>query len=255
MDDKLYAQVELCITVPTARTIRCAHCAKTVSSRPSTSRTSTALCNEQRANKRKNSRPDPCHCVKRCHTQDLLRPRMDDSAKNNRKAKHVTTDRKKATSASSQSSENAHNVFTPQSNPCAQLDPAQVRNCTLQLLHRINATRQTNARAPVRLSRTLTRVAKAHNQDQASAGRISHTGSDGSSLRERVERQGYVMQSAAENVAAGQKNAAHVHASFMKSAGHARNVLKAAVDDVGLDVTVGRDGRLYWTEVFGRRRG
>lgn len=143
----------------------------------------------------------------------------------------------------------------PRKDRTPELSPDRVRTWTSELLHRINKTRATHALAPIRQSATLTRVAQAHNEDQACAGRISHTGSDGSSLSERLGRRAYRMRCAAENVAAGQLDAAHVHASFMASRGHAKNVLKEGVEDVGLHVAAGGDGRLYWTEVFGRRKG
>lgn len=106
------------------------------------------------------------------------------------------------------------------------------------------------------MSRLLNLVARRHNADQAFVKRaISHIGSDGASLGDRLRRVRYEFRYAAENVAAGQNSPRHVHRSLMESAGHRSNLLSDKVLDVGLHVGKGPDGRLYWTQVFGRRKG
>lgn len=124
-----------------------------------------------------------------------------------------------------------------------------------KLLALVNATRAAHGVHPVRTSTTLGLVARRHNADQAFVQKgISHDGSDGSSIGDRLRRGGYRYAYAAENVAVGQHNPQHVHRSLMRSPGHARNVLSPEVRDMGLHVGRGADGRLYWTQVFGRRR-
>lgn len=98
-------------------------------------------------------------------------------------------------------------------------------------------------------------MALRHNADQAFLRRgISHVGSDGAGLGTRLRRVGYAYQFAAENVAAGQNSPCHVHRSLMGSEGHRRNLLSDKVNEMGMHVGRGADGRLYWTQVFGRRR-
>lgn len=153
-----------------------------------------------------------------------------------------------------QSKRTSSHVGRNDRNEALILSPEKAQKWTRELLNLINKTRTSRKLHQVRLSGTLCRIAKLHNEYQASAGKISHSGREGSSLLERMQRGGYPLKVGAENVASGQRNPAHVHNSFMNSPGHARNVLKEDVDDIGLHVTLGRDGRLYWTEVFGRKK-
>lgn len=135
-----------------------------------------------------------------------------------------------------------------------ELDDRLRKKWTKELLNLINETREQNGLYPLAISKTLTTIAKHHTLDQANQGFISHSGSDGSKLRDRVNRGGYNFRYAAENVASGQKNPAHVHASFMSSPGHAANVLKDVPDQIGIYVCRGVCGKLFWTEVFGKRK-
>lgn len=124
------------------------------------------------------------------------------------------------------------------------------------MLELVNATRAEHGVHPLRISSTLGEVARRHNADQAFIQKmISHNGSDGSTVGDRLRRGGYKYVYASENVAVGQHNPRHVHRSLMRSPGHARNVVSPQVRDMGLHVGRGADGRLYWTQVFGRRRG
>lgn len=124
-----------------------------------------------------------------------------------------------------------------------------------EVLQLVNASRARYGVSPVRVSATLSDVARRHNADQAFVQRrISHVGSDGARIGDRMKREGYLFAYASENVAAGQRNPKHVHRSLMNSPGHRRNVLSSEVVDMGLHVGRGTDGRLYWTQVFGRRK-
>lgn len=124
-----------------------------------------------------------------------------------------------------------------------------------EVLRLVNYSRARKGVAPVRVSATLGDVARRHNADQAFVQRkISHVGSDGTKIGDRMRREGYSFAYASENVAAGQKTPKHVHRSLMDSPGHRRNVLSPQVVDMGLHVGRGTDGRLYWTQVFGRRK-
>lgn len=107
----------------------------------------------------------------------------------------------------------------------------------------------------LKLSHVLTAVARAHTEDQAiRLGRISHTGSDGSTLGERARRQGYNYRTVAENVASGQRSPDHVVRSWMISTGHRRNIVRNDVEHMAVWFMRARDGRVYWTQLFGRPR-
>jgi uncharacterized protein YkwD len=102
-------------------------------------------------------------------------------------------------------------------------------------------------------SPVLNQIAQRHACDNAAHNRMSHTGSDGSQFGERILRAGYSYRRANENVALGYSNAAEVVAAWMRSPGHRQNVLDRGTLEMGLGLAQGRDGRLHWVMVSGRR--
>ncbi|SEQ96613.1 CAP domain-containing protein [Lentzea albida] len=102
----------------------------------------------------------------------------------------------------------------------------------------------------------LNTAAQRHSADMAAKNFMGHTGSDGSNLVTRIERAGYTRWTrAAENVAAGQQNAAAVVRSWMNSSGHRANILNCALRDIGVGHSY-RQGTTYghyWTQDFGTR--
>ena len=117
------------------------------------------------------------------------------------------------------------------------------------MLDRVNAERSARGLAPMRYDDRLILAAQRHSVDQAARGRMSHAGSDGSTLDVRINRVGYAWRSIAENVAYGQQDAASVMAAWMASDGHRRNILSANTQ-FGVGLAVGADGLTYWTQVF-----
>lgn len=132
---------------------------------------------------------------------------------------------------------------------------------TLQMRYQLHVLRLTNLHRslrripPVQLNATLCHVAKLHNADLAFAQhRLNHVGRDGAMLRIRLARQGYMFRYASENLARGQMNCEWVINSWLKSEGHRRNLLNDRVEEMGLHVGRGSDGRLYWCQVFAKKR-
>ncbi len=105
------------------------------------------------------------------------------------------------------------------------------------------------AAGPLRLQPQLTAAARAHSEDMRRSGTLSHTGSDGSDIVDRAERQGYAWSRLAENVAYGYPDAASVVAGWLGSPGHCVNIMNADYAELG----VGLAGT-YWTQVFGTPR-
>ena len=99
----------------------------------------------------------------------------------------------------------------------------------------------------VALDETLAAVAEAHSVDQAEMGRMTHTGSDGSDLGDRVDRAGYAWTAIGENVAWNDRSAEQVMAGWLASDGHCRNIMNPVYVELG----VGLEDR-YWTQVFAR---
>jgi uncharacterized protein YkwD len=118
---------------------------------------------------------------------------------------------------------------------------------------RVNAERESRGLAPMRYDERLALAAQRHSQDQARQGRMSHTGSDGSTLAGRIDDVGYLWRSVAENVAVGYPDVESVMAGWLASDGHRRNILSANVD-LGVGLAFGTDGRPYWTQVFASPR-
>ncbi|HEU0069735.1 MAG TPA: CAP domain-containing protein [Alphaproteobacteria bacterium] len=63
---------------------------------------------------------------------------------------------------------------------------------------------------------------------------LSHRGSDGSDLGQRLREAGYVFRTAAENLAAGIADPAKVVSLWMASDGHRRNILTADFREAGM---------------------
>jgi|GEM_PF-869814 len=101
---------------------------------------------------------------------------------------------------------------------------------------------------PVNINPKLNRASEAHAEDLAQAGIISHTGTDGSSHADRVQRQGYYFTIAAENVATGQKSWDKVFDAWQKSPGHNENLLRNDVTEFGIALVYNPDVRYetFW---------
>jgi len=129
---------------------------------------------------------------------------------------------------------------------------------TATLLQEVNAARASKrscgslvfpAAAPLKIERRLTAAADAHSQDMVDHGFMSHTGSDGSSVVDRLERHGYSWSALAENVAAGFPTPESVVAAWLGSPGHCANIMNAVYTELG----TGSEG-VFWTLVFARPR-
>ncbi len=112
----------------------------------------------------------------------------------------------------------------------------------------LNAERTAKGRKALRVSETLNTVAQKHAEDMVAKGYFSHTGQDGSTLGERMKRQGYMFCYAAENIASGQKSPEETMTSWRNSAGHNKNNLSRKSTEVG----AGFAGKSMWVFVFGK---
>jgi uncharacterized protein YkwD len=69
----------------------------------------------------------------------------------------------------------------------------------------------------LRLNSKLIAAAQAHSNDMARHNRLSHTGSDGSLMVDRMRRYGYKYRWAGENIAYGQTSAQEISCYAAKS--------------------------------------
>ncbi|MEY3297614.1 MAG: hypothetical protein RLZZ597_874 [Cyanobacteriota bacterium] len=144
---------------------------------------------------------------------------------------------------------------TPMDNnnpPSAMLAQAEVA-IPDALLTLVNAERQQAGSAPLRLNDKLATAAQRHAEDMAATRNLSHQGSDGSTLRTRIEATGYGWLAIGENVAMGQTSPEAVMQSWMNSAGHRRNILNPNFQEFGVGYAEG-GGRPYWVQVFAKPR-
>ncbi|MFF6781092.1 CAP domain-containing protein [Streptomyces sp. NPDC012510] len=119
---------------------------------------------------------------------------------------------------------------------------------TARVLALVNAERQKAGCAPVTENAKLTKAAQNHSQDMADHQNMSHTGSDGSDMSDRLARVGYRFRSAGENVAAGYGTPESVMDGWMNSPGHRANILNCGFKEIGIGLA--QPGN-YWTQNFG----
>lgn len=115
----------------------------------------------------------------------------------------------------------------------------------------------------VTLNDQLSVAAQSHSQDMAQNDFFSHTGSDGSSLSERLHRAGYRFSAAAENLAAGTTTPERTVDGWVNETppndGHRRNILNCELREIGVGyVYLANDTgnvnyNYYWTQDFGTR--
>jgi uncharacterized protein YkwD len=117
----------------------------------------------------------------------------------------------------------------------------------------INTYRASKGLKPLRLNDKLAEAAKEHSQDLAQHDRISHYGSDGSDPLVRVQRTGYPVHLAAENVGTGQASLAEVIKGWQDSPGHNENLLLQDAEEMGIALVVQphTEYKTFWTLVLG----
>ncbi len=126
------------------------------------------------------------------------------------------------------------------------------------LLALINQERQSQGLQPYNLQSQLQAAARAHSTDMACNDFLSHTGSDGSTVRDRIARQGYSWTWAGENIyATGNISSSAPQQVFdwwMNSAAHRANLLSPNYTDIGLGYMYKPDSSYggYFTAVFAR---
>lgn len=133
--------------------------------------------------------------------------------------------------------------------PVAASEPVAAPDDATEVIRLTNDERAAAGLAPLTLDATMMQVARSHSLDQAAAGRMSHVGSDGSTIAARLTRAGVAWGACAENVALGQSTAADVVGAWMGSPGHRANML-GRYGRIGVGVAEDGAGRRFWTMVL-----
>jgi uncharacterized protein YkwD len=136
----------------------------------------------------------------------------------------------------------------------AGADSAAASDLEARLIERVNQHRQAHGLAPLARHPALGEAARAHAVDMARADSLSHMGSDGSRLEDRLRRAGYGFRVAAENLASGPASPEAAADLWMASEGHRRNMLIPEITEAGAAMAR-RDaaGPPCWVLALGRR--
>lgn len=105
---------------------------------------------------------------------------------------------------------------------------------------------------PLEPDARLMAAAKRHADDMAAKERMDHTGSDDTTMVDRVRDEKYDFRLVGENIAMGPTTPEQANKSWLDSPGHKKNILTPDFKQMGAAFTKSRKSRrLYWCVVFG----
>ena len=139
---------------------------------------------------------------------------------------------------------------------CVYASPAQVSIRT-SILEEVNKARQAGCKCgenymppvpPLVWDERLEKAASRHANDMYHHHQFNHTGSDGSSLEERISKTGYKWELIGENIATGYTNSTDVVTGWKGSPGHCKTMMNAGFQEMG----AARKGS-YWVMDLGSR--
>lgn len=119
----------------------------------------------------------------------------------------------------------------------------------------MNQIRKKRGARPLKPSRLLGEVARAHSRDMSAKNFFSHSNPDGMGPKERLDRAGYAWKAYGENIGCGEDSPEKILASWMNSSDHRETLLEPAYSEVGIGLVRGGECRTYWTALFARPRG
>lgn len=142
---------------------------------------------------------------------------------------------------------------TPTSAPAPP--PAEVTAWAHETVRIINEVRAAHGLPPLAYNETLAQAAQVQADDCAARGSCSHTGSDGSTIKERILRVGYMPASWAECWAVRPSPQAAVDIwmdEVPPNDPHRRTLLTTWLTEIGLGVSETRGGYYYFIADFGK---
>lgn len=134
------------------------------------------------------------------------------------------------------------------------------------ILRAANAARATSrscggrtfpAAPPMKWNPVLSQAALEHSRDMAHEDNLTHQGSDGSTIGQRLTRAGYQWGLAGENIQAGVGSPEEAVAGWVASPGHCVNLMNPTFTEMGGAYAVDRErrgGNIYWTQVLSTPR-
>ncbi len=120
-----------------------------------------------------------------------------------------------------------------------------------RLLDLTNQERKKKDLPALRHNPVLSRLARAHSANMGRQGKMDHI-LDGKTPFDRMRDAGYQFKRGGENIAAGDPKVrlTDVIRTWMESKGHRENILSADYTEIGVGVAQGKDGQIYYTQVF-----
>lgn len=131
--------------------------------------------------------------------------------------------------------------------------PARSAGDARTLVGLINAQRAAAGLGPLTLSAPLSEIAQRHACDNAARQTVSHDGSDGSDLAQRLRRGGIAVLMAAENTGLGFSSPRIALDWWMASPPHRANILHPEITQIGIGQADGAP-RPTWVLDFMRPR-
>lgn len=117
-----------------------------------------------------------------------------------------------------------------------------------------NVERSRRGLAALSVDARLDVAAQQHSADMVRRGFFAHQNPDGAQVWDRALAAGYPYRKVAENIAAGQRDAAEVVHGWMNSPGHRANILDGELTQIGVGLAPGGPYGTTWTQVFGTPR-
>jgi DNA-binding HxlR family transcriptional regulator/uncharacterized protein YkwD len=131
--------------------------------------------------------------------------------------------------------------------------PPQLSALERDTVDAVNRERERRGLAPLSVSSTLTRIARAHSAYQAKVGKSEHEGEGGSLPVDRARAGGIAWSVLGENVAMNlgySDPVATAVGGWMMSAPHRKNILNPVFEQTGVGIVTAEDGTIYFTEMF-----
>lgn len=134
--------------------------------------------------------------------------------------------------------------------------PQGFKSLQADLVAQLNAERRKRGLATFVYSPTLGSAAQTHACDNARRHSISHEGSDGGRLQNRLRRVGYDYRAASENTGRGFSTGSRAVEWWMHSPGHKKNILMHQTREVGVGIAMSAapDSRMHWILVMGAEK-
>ncbi|KAG7381470.1 hypothetical protein PHYPSEUDO_006010 [Phytophthora pseudosyringae] len=122
-----------------------------------------------------------------------------------------------------------------------------------EMLARVNKERHAEGLPPVCGNKKLLSSSQRHSDDMAKNNYMEHTGTDGSTMPERITDAGYDWSAVGENVAAGQEDVQAVMDAWMHSPEHRENIM-GDYAMLGATYAYNRNTEFkhFWTQDFGK---